>query len=270
MEATAASGWWAAVADPLRLLDRCRGIWRSGGREEPRQPHARAGRASNSPREQVAHDGFDSGHFSAVRSAFPITARRAYLFAGGIAPLSTPSRAALEEYAALSASDPVATYRDYPLAEAALLRETVPGFLNAPPADLAIVDSTSRANNLAVQMIEAPPGSNVVVDSTTYPSALLPWLLRAKVQVEVRRVEREEGVLLLDSFRRLVDDLTVALSVSHVCRSTGFRHDLRALARLARARDAVLLVDAAQSVGVVPIDVKRDGVDVLTFGAMKW
>ena len=213
---------------------------------------------------------FDNERFAAVRAAFPITAERAYLFAGGMAPLSTPSHEALEEYAQLSATDPVAAYRDYPPAEASRLRETVAGFLNAGPLDLAIVDSTSRGNNLAAQMIESPAGSNVVVDSTTYPSALLPWLLKAKAHVEMRRVADKDGRPRLEDFARLVDDRTVAVSVSHVCRTTGFRHRLTELAELAHARDALLVIDAAQSVGVVPIDVERDGVDVMTFGAMKW
>ena len=51
---------------------------------------------------------------------------------------------------------------------------------------------------------------------------------------------------------------------------TGRRHDLRAIADAAHARGARLVVDAAQSTGVVPIDVDRDGIDVLVTTAMKW
>ena len=214
---------------------------------------------------------FDEERFRSLRAAFPILERRAYLFAGGLAPLSTPSRAALEEYAELSSSDPVTAYGDVPRVEAERLRETVAPLIGAGTDELAIVDGTSRGNNLAVQLVEAPPGSNVVVDPTTYPSALFPWLLPARSHVEVRQVGADvRGLPLLDDFPRLVDDRTVAVSISHVCRLTGFRHDLRSLAGLAHAHGAALLVDAAQSVGAVPVDVGRDGVDALSFGAMKW
>jgi selenocysteine lyase/cysteine desulfurase len=119
-------------------------------------------------------------------------------------------------------------------------------------------------------MIDAPPGSNVVVDPTTYPSALAPWLLQSKRDVELRCVSAKDRVPLVEDFERLVDEKTVAVSVSHVCRVTGFRHDLHALGRLARATGAYLLVDGAQSVGAIQLNVHRLEVDFLTFGTMKW
>ena len=212
----------------------------------------------------------DDEGFVDIREAFPITESRSYLFAGGMAPLSNRGREALDAYAELCASDPVAAYGEYPPRESDRLRATVAQFVNARPEEIAIVDSTSRGNNLGVQMIDAPVGANVVVDSTTYPSALFPWLLPAKANVEVRRVPEEGGLPLVEEFERLVDERTVAISVSHVCRLTGFRHDLGVLGRLAHEVGAYLLVDAAQSVGAVRVNVEEPGVDVMAFGAMKW
>lgn len=216
------------------------------------------------------HEQLDDERFGSVRGAFPITQRRSYLFAGGMAPLSRPGREALEAYGELCASDPVAAYREYPPRETDRLRATVAQFVSARPEEIAILDSTSRGNNLAVQMIDARPGANVVVDSTTYPSALFPWLLPAKAHVEIRRVPDQRGLPVVEAFERLVDKRTAAISVSHVCRLTGFRHHLRSLSRLAHEVGAFLLVDAAQSVGAVQIDVEEAGADVMAFGAMKW
>ena len=67
-----------------------------------------------------------------------------------------------------------------------------------------------------------------------------------------------------------IDADTVAVCVTHVAPFTGRRHDLRAIADAAHAHGAMLLVDAAQSTGIVPIDVTRDGVDALVTTAMKW
>jgi cysteine desulfurase/selenocysteine lyase len=209
--------------------------------------------------------------FREIRTLFPITQSRAYLFAGGMAPLSTPAREALSAYADSWTDDPVVAYRRHPREEADALRAAVARHLNARPQDIAILDSTSRGNNLAVQMIDALRGANVVVDSTTYPSALFPWLLPAKAHVEIRRVpDDEDGLPRLEEFERLVDEETVAISVSHVSPASGFRHQLRALADLAHRVGAFLLVDAAQSVGAVQIDAEADRVDMMAFGAMKW
>jgi cysteine desulfurase / selenocysteine lyase len=68
----------------------------------------------------------------------------------------------------------------------------------------------------------------------------------------------------------LVDHDTAVICVSHVQYATGFRFDLRQLADLAHAHDALLVIDATQSAGMLPIDVRRDDVDVLVSGSYKW
>ena len=150
------------------------------------------------------------------------------------------------------------------------LKEEVAKLIGVEARDLALTDNTSRGNNLAVQMIDAPRGSNVVVDATTYPSQLGPWLLPGKEHVEVRRVRSRGQCPEVEEFERLVDGNTVAVSVSHVCRLTGFRHDLAELGKLTRAAGAYLLVDGAQSVGAVTMKAREWGVDFLSFGSMKW
>jgi selenocysteine lyase/cysteine desulfurase len=187
-----------------------------------------------------------------------------------MAPLSLPAREELAKYAYLSTVDPVAAYREYPHRETVRLRKVVAQLLNAQVDELAIVDSASRGNNLAVQMLGAPSGGNVVVDSTTYPSALLPWLLRADAGLEIRCASETNGLPGTNDLAALVDRKTIAVSISHVCRKTGVRHDLRSLAELAHDHGALLLVDGAQSVGAVSVDVERAGVDLMSFGAMKW
>jgi selenocysteine lyase/cysteine desulfurase len=199
-----------------------------------------------------------------IRDEFPITASRAYLFAGGMAPLSRPSRDAIDAYARRWASDPTTAYRDRPDEDAAALRESIAALINCDAADLAILDSTSRGNVRAVATVQAGPRANVVVDSTTYPTALEPWHRR---EVAVRVVDGQPST---EAIARLVDERTAAVSVSHVCRLTGFRHDLAELSAVAHAAGAALLVDAAQSAGVVPLDVRAQGIDCLSFGAMKW
>ena len=67
-----------------------------------------------------------------------------------------------------------------------------------------------------------------------------------------------------------VDDETTAVCITHVAPFTGRRHDLRALAEVCHAHGALLMVDAAQTTGVVPIDVVAEGIDMLVTTGMKW
>jgi cysteine desulfurase/selenocysteine lyase len=204
-----------------------------------------------------------------ARQCFPITTTRAYLFSGGLAPAATSVREAHDHWTDAWMYDPAAPYADYQ-GEWEVARQRFATLIGAEPAEVALVDHTSRGSNLIVQMLEAPAGSNVVVDEYTYPSSIYPWLLAPKAHVELRQIKARDNVVDLDEMARAVDERTFAISVTHVSPKSGFRHDLAALAELAHAHGAVLIVDAAQSAGVLDLDVRSLGVDFLTTCAMKW
>jgi selenocysteine lyase/cysteine desulfurase len=205
----------------------------------------------------------------ACRAQFPIAARRACFLSGVLSPASVNARAALERWVDLWSCDPMRLYLEY-REEWERLRVAFAAVVGAESDEVAITDNTSRGSNLIVQMIEAPPGSNVVLDDYTYQSSLYPWRLAAKAHVEIRVVRARDHVIDPADFVPLVDERTVALSVTHVSWQTGFRHDLAALARLAHAHGAYLIVDAAQSAGALALDARALGVDFLVCGALKW
>jgi cysteine desulfurase/selenocysteine lyase len=206
---------------------------------------------------------------SDVRSLFPITRTRAYLFAGGLAPAATPVAAAMRDWVDAWTHDTI-RHRSHYFDGPDRLRAAIAGLIGADSAEVVLVDSTSRASNLAVQMLRAPAGANVVFDGTTYPSSALPWLLEPQRHVEPRMAGEPSATAPDEHLRRAVDDCTVALSVSHVDAITGFRHDLRACADLVHAHGGLLVVDGAQSVGALELDVRAAGVDVLAGTVMKW
>ncbi len=204
-----------------------------------------------------------------VRHLFPITATRAYLFSGGMAPAATPVREAHNRWTESWTYDPATPYAEYQH-EWEELRQRFATLIGAEAEEIALVDHTSRGSNLIVQMLPCSDNGNVIVDDYTYPSSLYPWLLSARRHVEIRRVPARNHRIELDDIARAIDRNTIALSVSHVSPKSGFRHDLAALAELAHASGAYLIVDAAQSAGALDLDVRRMGVDFLTTCAMKW
>ena len=203
------------------------------------------------------------------RPLFPITETRAYLFAGGLAPAAITVKAALDEWTDRWMFDP-AFHRARYFDEWEILKSRLASVLGSDPGELAIVDNTSRGSNLAVQMIEAPSGANIVTDPTSHPSAVWPWLLPTRSPVEVRTVLGGLPSTWAAGLEGLVDERTIAVIVSHVDARTGFRHDLRRLADLARGAGGYLIVDAAQSAGAVEMDAGADGVDFMSGTMMKW
>jgi len=203
------------------------------------------------------------------RSQFPVLTTRAYLFSGALAPAATPVRAAWDRWSEAWSRDPNSLYTNQAMfGEMDQLRGAFANLIGADSSEIALTDNTSRAANLAVRILEARPKGNVVIDDSTYPSSNYPW--RAHSQVEVRHVSPVGVEYAANAFARYVDNETVAVCVSHVAPFSGKRHNLLELGRLAHAHGAVLMVDAAQSTGVLPIDVRGEGIDVLVTTGMKW
>src|SRR5437867_4308576 len=98
-----------------------------------------------------------------ARQCFPITRTRAYLFSGGLAPAATSVREAHDRWTDAWMYDPTVPYAEYP-AEWEQARQRFATLIGAEPAEVALVDHTSRGSNLIVQMLDAPASSNVVID----------------------------------------------------------------------------------------------------------
>ena len=204
-----------------------------------------------------------------VRALFPIQEKRAYLFAGGIAPASTRALAAMEKHLDEVTHDGSGLYIRI-LDEYAEVKRLFAELMHADPEEIAVTEGTSAGSNIAVDMIDPVSGGNVVFDEFTYPSSVYPWLLPPRNKIEKRIVKPKDGLIHLDDVAAAVDDKTIAVSVAHVSPFEGFRHDIAALAEIAHAHDALLLVDGAQAAGAMAIDLHQSGVDFYTCCALKW
>jgi selenocysteine lyase/cysteine desulfurase len=201
------------------------------------------------------------------RSLFPITRHRAYLFSGAICPAAAPVRQALDEWAERWSQYPMDNY-DHGPQETDALRASFAKLIGANPDEVAITDGTSRGANIAIRLLAERRGSTVVVDDTTYPSSRYPWLTLGHKRL--RYAPPRLGLSLTEAIEAQLDADTAAVAIAHVSPFTGHRHDLASLAERIHTRGGLLLVDTAQSTGVVPIDVRREGIDVLVTTAMKW
>ena len=152
-------------------------------------------------------------------------------------------------------------------------REGAARLLNASPDSIAIATSMTEALCQIAWWIQPPAGANIVSIDVEFPSVVYPWYRVAReTEAEVRlvQVRDDPASLSFEKLAALVDDDTAVICVSHVQFATGFRFDLDELSRLARAHGALLIVDATQSAGMVPIDLQAHDVDVLLAGGYKW
>src|SRR5262245_2099952 len=154
-------------------------------------------------------------------------------------------------------------------------REKVRRFLNAH--DLREVIFTRGATegiNLVAQSWGRTflrPGDEVVVSAMEHHSNIVPWQLACEATGASLRVipMNDDGELLLDDFEKLLGPRTRLVSVVQLSNSLGTLNPVERIIELAHSRGAKVLIDAAQSVSHLPIDVRELDCDWLVFSGHK-
>jgi cysteine desulfurase/selenocysteine lyase len=211
----------------------------------------------------------DNNLLEVYRREFPITAHYTYLDNAGIAPLSTRVKTAIETLLAESVEGGSFHYPRW-ARQTAEIRSACARLVNAMPDEIAFVKNTSHGLSVVAQGLDWRPGDNILVYEKEFPSNLFPWLNLKSKGVEVRVIPSREGRVLLEDIARLIDSRTRLLSISSVQFSNGFRIDLERVGSLCRDHHILLCVDAIQSLGMVPMDVKACHIDFLSADAHKW
>jgi selenocysteine lyase/cysteine desulfurase len=111
----------------------------------------------------------------------------------------------------------------------------------------------------------------VVVSDFEFPTIGQIWHAQERRGVRVEHVPAEaDGTIPLERFEAVIDEQTALVAVTNVCFRNGSRLDVEAVTRLAHERGALVLVDAYQTVGSLPVDVRAIGCDFLVAGVLKY
>jgi selenocysteine lyase/cysteine desulfurase len=149
-------------------------------------------------------------------------------------------------------------------------RNEAASLFDAHREEVAILSSATIGICSFAWSLNLKRGANVVSTDADFPSVVYPWMrLGQEKGLEVRLARNHDGVVEEDELEKLVDDHTAVISISHVEYGTGQRFDLRWLSELAHSHGALLMVDATQSAGLMPVDVHRDGMDALVASGYK-
>ena len=145
--------------------------------------------------------------------------------------------------------------------------------IGAEADEIAIVKNVSEGINAIVTSLRWQQGENAVLCADIeHPNSLYAlYNMRDRHGIEVRTVPpTADFATPIEAITKTIDDKTRMVIASTVTYTTGGRTDLDALAKLCRARDILLLVDGAQSVGALELDMRKTPIDAMTVGASKY
>jgi L-cysteine/cystine lyase len=218
----------------------------------------------------------DEEKLAAVREALPAVGAGIYLNTGSLGPIPAESAAAVQEYEAHD----LRVGRAHPddmeagferMAEA---RAGVAAILGADVGSVALNHATTDGMNTATWAVDWRAGDRAVTTRHEHAGGLGPLVaIRDRFGVELSFVDIGEGAddeVTMDAFDAAIVPGTRLVSVSHVLWTTGARLPVERIARLARDRGAMVVVDGAQAVGAIPVAVESIGADFYAVPSQKW
>ena len=210
----------------------------------------------------------------AFRAEFPILERTTYLVSNslGAMPRAVPER--LAEYAEAWGELGVRAWAEGWWEMPLRVGDEIAPLIGAGPGEVAMLPNVSIAQAAVISALDYPPARNrIVMTALDFPSVRYVYDgLAARLGATIEVVGSDDGGLSIDLERLLaaIDERTRLVAISHVLFRSAYVMDVDAICARAREVGALVALDAYHSVGVIPVDVKRSGVDFLTGGVLKW
>ena len=154
-------------------------------------------------------------------------------------------------------------------------REKVRQFLNAAAdREIIFVRGTTEGINLVAQTWgrqNVGPGDEIILSAMEHHSNIVPWQILSQEKGARLRVIpiNDEGELLLDEYESLLNDRTKLVSVVHQSNALGTINPVEQIVELAHRRGVPVLLDGAQSIAHLPVDVSRLDCDFYVFSGHK-
>ncbi len=150
--------------------------------------------------------------------------------------------------------------------------DSVARLIGARRHEIALVESATRAWDLAFYGFELGPGDRVLTSRSEYASNMLAFLhARDRHGIEIVAVDDDEhGQLDVDALAAAIDERTALIAVNHVPTQSGLVNAAEAIGAVANDTGVPFLLDACQSVGQLRVDVHAIGCDLLSATGRKY
>lgn len=150
------------------------------------------------------------------------------------------------------------------------LRSDISTLLNCKTDEVVITDNTTHGVNIIAQGLTWTKGDNILIPDNEFPANVYPWLNLAAKGVEIIRIPTRQGKFNTEDIAQKINSKTRLLALSHVGYVSGFKADIETIGQLCADKGIHFFVDAAQSAGVMNIDVRKAKISALATCSWKW
>jgi selenocysteine lyase/cysteine desulfurase len=203
------------------------------------------------------------------RRRFPVFERLVYVNSCSQGALSDAVRQAYTDY--LGDWEEQGAPWEYWVERAETARAAFAALVGAEPDEVAVTTSLSQGVSAVLSGLDFGERRKIVVSDFEFPTVGQIAHAQELRGLEVVHVpEAADATIPLELWEAAIDERTALVAFPYVCFRNGSKLDAAGIARLARERGALVLLDAYQASGVVPIDVRGLGVDFLATGTVKY
>ena len=154
-----------------------------------------------------------------------------------------------------------------------IARESVAGIIGAFPKEIIFTSGATEANNIALQgaaRFYKDKGRHIITLKTEHRAVLDVCDYLEKEGFQITRLQvLKDGLMDLDKFEESIRPDTIMVSVMHANNEIGVIQPMKEIGAICKKKGIIFHVDSAQSVGKIPVDINKMGIDLLSISAHK-
>jgi len=150
------------------------------------------------------------------------------------------------------------------------VRKETAQFINAKPHEIVFTKGTTESLNLLAFGLDLKKGDEVLITEMEHHANIVPWLeLKKRKGIVVKYIPLKNFELDLSTIEKLITKKTKVVSITHISNVLGGINPIEHITKSAHKKGAIVIIDGAQAIAHLPIDVKKIDCDAYVFSTHK-